>query len=133
VEGNVIVPLFAMPPPEVILFWPIGFLLVLLIAGLFVTATRTRGKRGEQDRRAGLGCMAIFCGPLVGAALAWLGNTLGNVHPADVKYTYTVLTFIGGIAGLFAGIAFGITGLLCRRDSSGKAVPAKPVDVTDEL
>jgi len=128
-----IVPLFAMPPPEVLWVSAVGFMLVLLLVCLFVTATRARGKRSESDRRAGLGLLAIFCGPLIGAFLAWLANILGNVHPADVGYTYTVLTEIGGIAGLVAGVFFAITGLLCPRDSSGKAVSAKPVDVADEL
>jgi len=130
-----IVPLFAMPPDEALfvqILLAIGLLLALLIAGLFVTATRTRGKRSEQDRRAGLGLMAILCGPLVGASLAWLVNTLGDVHPADVGFTYAKCTVIGGIAGVLAGVAFGITGLLCPRDSSGKAVPTKPEDVTSD-
>jgi hypothetical protein len=128
-----VVPLFAMPPPLVILIWPTGFLLVLLIASRFVTATRTDGKRSEQNRRAALGLMAIFCGPLVGAFLAWLGNTLGDVHPADVGYTYCVFSVIGGIAGLLAGIAFGITALLSPRNLNGKSVPAKSLDDTGEL
>jgi len=127
-----IVPLFAMPPPGVLLVSAVGIWLVLLIAELFVTATRTRGKRSEQRRRAGLGILAILCGPLIGAFLAWLANILGNVHPADVGYSYTVFTVIGGIAGLIAGVVFAISGLLCPGDSSGKAVPAKPVDVIDE-
>jgi hypothetical protein len=29
-----VVPLFAMPPPQILIIWPIGFLFVLLIAGL---------------------------------------------------------------------------------------------------
>jgi multidrug transporter EmrE-like cation transporter len=122
-----------MPGPYLLWVLPIAFVLVLLIAGLFVTATRTRGKQGEQDRRALLGLVAILGGPLVGASLAFLGNALGNVHPADVGYTYAVFTVIGGIAGLLVGVAFGITGLLTLRGSDGKAVPPKAVDVTDEL
>ena len=62
-----------------------------------------------------------------------MGTTLGEVHPADLESTYAVLIVIGGIAGLFAGVAFGITGLFGPRDPSGKAVPAKPLDVADEL
>ncbi len=127
------VPLFAMPPSGVLKVSAVGCALVLLIAGLFVRATRTRGKRSEQKRRAGLGVLAIFCGPLVGAFLAWLANILGGVHPADVGDTYRQFTVIGGIAGLVAGIFFAMTGLLCLRDSSGKAVPAKPEHVADEL
>ena len=128
-----VVPVFAMPPPSVLLVWPIGFLLVLLIAGLFVNATKIRGKRSEQNRRAGLGLAAILCGPLVGASLALSVNTLGGVHPADVGYNYTVFTVIGAIAGLLTGVAFGITGLLSIGDSSGEAVPSKSVDITDEV
>jgi multidrug transporter EmrE-like cation transporter len=106
---------------------------VLLIAGLFVTATRTRGNQSEQDRRARLGLVAILDVPLVGASFAFLGNVLGDVHPADVGYTYAVFTVIGGFAGLLAGVAFGITGWLTLRDSDGKAVPSKSIDITDEL
>ena len=58
---------------------------------------------------------------------------LGDVHPADVGYTYVVFTVIGGIAGLLAGIAFGITGLLCPRDVSGKGLSARPANLMDEL
>ena len=123
-----VVPLFGMPPPQMLLIWPVGFLFVLLIAGLFVTATRTRAKRSERDRRAGLGLIAILGGPLVGACLAWLTNTLGDVHPLDVRYTYVVFTVIGGIAGMLAGIVFGITGLLCQRDLSGKGVQGGVTD-----
>jgi hypothetical protein len=128
-----VVPLFAMPPPQVLLIWPTGFLFVLLIAGFLVRTTRTRGKRGERARRAGLGLMAIFCGPLVGASLAWLVNTLGDVNPLDVTYNYVVFTVIGGIAGLLAGIVFGMTGLLCPRDPSGKGMQGKSSFVTDDL
>jgi hypothetical protein len=113
--------------------WPTGLLFVLVLAWLLVTATRTRGKLGEQSRRAGLALLAIFCGPLVGAALAWLAHARGGVHPLDVGYTYRVFTVIGGIAGLLGGVVFGITGLLSFREAQGKAVPPKPVDVTDEL
>jgi hypothetical protein len=132
-EGFMVAPIFAMPPPYVLLFLPIGFLLVLLIAGLFLTATRTRRKRSEQHRRAALGLMSIICGPVAGASLAWVAITFGSVHPADVRYTYTVLTVIGGIAGLLGGIAFCITGLLVFRDSGKEAVAGKSMDVTDEL
>jgi hypothetical protein len=128
-----VVPLLAMPPPQMLLIWPIGFLFVLLIAWFLVTATRTRGNLGEQNRRAGLALLTILCGPLVGAALAWLFHTRGDVHPPDVGETYVVFTVIGGVAGLLGGVVFGITGLLSFRDAEGKAVPTKPVDVTDEL
>ena len=117
-----LVPLFAMPGPYLLLALPIGFLLVLLIAGLFVSTTKTRGKRSERNRRAGFGLASIVCGPLVGASLAWMGNTLGNVHPADVGYTYGVCTVIGGIAGLLAGVAFAITGFFAPRDPTTEEV-----------
>jgi hypothetical protein len=128
-----VVPLFAMPPPGVLLVAAAGIGFVLLIASLFVTATRTRGKQSEQYRRARLGLAAILGGPLVGASFAFLGNLLGDVHPADVGYTYRVFTIIGGIAGLLAGVAFGITGLLTPQGSDGKAVSSKSVDFTDDL
>jgi hypothetical protein len=128
-----VVSLFAMPPPDVLLSWPIGYLFIILLAGLFVTATRTRGKRSEQNRRVGLALMAILCGPLVGATVAWLGITLGDVVPADVRDIYVVLIFIGCIAGSLAAVAFGLTGLLGPRDSGRKTVTVKRVDLMDEL
>jgi hypothetical protein len=128
-----VVRLFAIPPPYLLLVLPIGFVLVLLIAGVFLTATTIHGKQSEQDRRARRELVAIFCGPLVGPSLAFLANALGNVHPADVEDTCAVFTVIGGIAVLIGGVAFGSTGLLSPRSSDGKAVPSKPVDVTDEL
>jgi hypothetical protein len=111
-EGSVDVSLFAMPPPQVVLVWPIGFLFVLVLAVLFAKATQTRGKRSEHNRRAGLGIMAIICGPVVGASLAWVTDALGGVHPADVGYSYAVFTAIGGIAGTLGAVAFGISGFL---------------------
>jgi hypothetical protein len=128
-----VVPLFAMPPPGVLFVSAAGIGFVLLIASLFVTATRTRGKQSEQYRRARLGLIAILSGPLVGASFAFLGNLLGDVHPADVGYNYRVFTVIGGIAGLLAGVAFGITGLLTLQGSDEKAVQSKSVDDIDEL
>jgi hypothetical protein len=129
-----IVPLFAMPPAGPLFFsWSIGLILVLALVHVFVNATRTPKKRREQNRRAGLGLMAIVCGPLVGASLAWLVNALGDVHPRDVTYTYVVFTVIGGIAGVVAGVVFAITGILCTRDLGGKGISDKSVSVTDEL
>jgi hypothetical protein len=123
-----IVPLFAMPGFGAAVLLLMGFVLALLLASLFVTATKTR-----RNPRAVLGVVAILCGPLVGASLAWLANTLGHVYPADVGFTYSKFTVIGAIAGLLAGVAFGVTALHCRRDSGAKAVPAKLADVRDEL
>ncbi len=118
-----VVPLFAT-----------GFVLLLLIVGLFVTVTKSRGMRSEQERRAGLGLMAILGGPVVGASLAWLGDTLGDVHPADVRFNYVLLSSLGGVAGVMAGVAFAITGLFSPHDSGGQDLPDKPVaDVTDDL
>ncbi len=90
-----VIPVFASPAPEFVLVSSVGVLFVLLVTGLFVKATRTRRKKSEQNRRAGLGLMAIVCGPIVGASLAWVANVLGNVHPADVRYTFAVLTTTG--------------------------------------
>jgi hypothetical protein len=55
------------------------------------------------------------------------------VHPADLRYTYTVFTILGGIAGFVAGLIFAITALFCAQCASEKSVPAKPVDVADEV
>ena len=67
VEGSMVTPLFAMPPPQMLLVWPVGIALVFLFVRLFVgaTARKDRGKKTESDRRAGLGLTAILCGPLV--------------------------------------------------------------------
>jgi hypothetical protein len=128
-----VAPFFGMPPPSVLLFLPIGFLVVLLVAALYLNVTRTRGQKSEQNRRAGLGLMAIICGPLVGASLAGASVALGNVHPADVAHSYAVFSVIGGMAGLLAGIAFYVTGLLVSRDSGGKANAARHADFSNEL
>jgi hypothetical protein len=122
----------AMPPPEMLLIWPAGFLFILVITAIFVTATRKSRKQSEQNRRAGLGITAILCGPLLGACLAWLANQGGYVHPADVKYTYVTLTIIGSIAGFVAGIFFAITALFCPRGSGEKAVLTKSADLLDD-
>ena len=115
------VPLLAVLPPQVLWIWPTGFLLVLVIAGFLVTATRTRAKRSERAREGrASSSWPSSAVPGGGALLAWLGNTLCDVNPLDVAYTYVVFTVIGGIAGLLAGIIFGVTGLLCPRDESGK-------------
>ena len=127
-----VVPLFAMPPP-MLAIWSVAIPVVLLFVALFVSATRTGGRRSEQNRRAMLGLMAILCGPLVGASLAWLGNTLEDVHPANVRYRYVTFTAIGGIAGVVGGVAFAITGLFTTHDSGGKGLSDKPNVVTDEL
>jgi hypothetical protein len=63
------------------------FLFVLLIAWLLVSATRTRGGLGERSRRAGAALLAILCGPLVGAALAWLRLTVGDAEAGREECT----------------------------------------------
>jgi hypothetical protein len=133
VEGVMVGLLLALLPPEMLFIWPIGFLIVLLADRYLVIAMRTREKRGERARRVGLALVAVLCGPLVGVSLACSFHTLGNVHPLNVAYTYVVFTVTGGIAGLLAGSIFGIIGLLCPRDRSGKDKQGKPVGVTDEL
>jgi MFS family permease len=130
------VPLFAMPPPsDVGLVLPLGFVLVLLIVDLFVDATarKSRGPKHEQNRRAGLGLMAILCGPLVGAFLAALADALGNVHLADVVYTYTLFIVFGSIAGFIAGVAFAVTCIFSPREAPAKPGPAKSSESWDDL
>jgi hypothetical protein len=121
---------FAMPPPQMLLVWPAGLIVVFLIVAHFVHATNSKGRveKNEKDRRAWLGLVAILCGPFVGAFLASLGVALGDVHPADVEYTYVVLTVIGGIAGLVAGLAFAVTYLDSAWSAVGKVAPAKKSD-----
>jgi uncharacterized membrane protein len=122
----------AMPPPEMLLIWPAGFVLIFLTTGIFVTATRKPQRKSERNRRAGLGITAILSGPLIGAGLAWLANQAGAVHPADVKFTFIVHIIIGAIAGYCVGIFFAFTAFFCQIDSGGKASPAKPADCSDE-
>ncbi len=124
---------FAMPGRAVILSSYAGFLVVLVVATIFVTATKHRPNRSERNRRAALGITAIRCGPLIGASLACLMNTLGEVHPADVTYTFVMFTIIGSIAGFCAGIFFAITALFCGRNVASKAVPAKAAEFSDDL
>jgi hypothetical protein len=93
----------------------IGSLVVLAFAILLVRATASR--KGERDRRAGLGLLAILAGPLAGAALAGLTQVLGHVHPDDVRYTYITFTSIGGIAGFVAGLFFALTSVLSSNNS----------------
>ena len=125
------VPLFSMAgyPIEV---WPIVFAVLIVVMGAFVAATTRKDRKREQDRRAGLGCAAILCGPLVGAFLAGLTTHLGNVYPADVRFTYTVYIAIGAIAGFLAGCACAVTALLSPREAAGKDSLAKAPDLWDE-
>ncbi len=127
-----IVPRFAAPPPEVVLASQFGFLFVVVIVALFVKAMRTRGI-SKQNRRFGLGQIAILYGPVVGAFLAWAADALGHVRPADVGNTYAVFIVIGGVAGLIGGITFGMTSLLTPPHSEAKAGLTKPVGAMDEL
>jgi MFS family permease len=110
-----------------------SILFVLAIVGIFVAATRQTGTYSERNRRAGLGFMAIVCGPLTGACLAWLASKWDDVHPADVKHTYVVLIVIGAVAGYCVGILFAVTALFCTRKSAGKPISAKPADLADDL
>lgn len=118
-------PLFAIWPPGLMETWIIGGLVVLGAVGLFVRATRVSGR--ERERRAGLGCLALVSGPLLGAALAWLTCTFGDVSPLDVGYTYGVFTIIGGIAGFLGGVAFLLTAMFgpvgagARRDGAASS------------
>ena len=109
----------------------VAFFVALLGTGLLVTATRAHRKGIESKRRTRLGLFAMVCGPLVGATLAWLFNTVDDVNPLDSGYYYLVFTIIGGIAGLLAGLAFWMTTLLCTRDPSGKGVSMGLFDKTN--
>ena len=68
--------MMAMPFSFFLLYLLIIFVLVLLAALLLLNATRTREQQGERNRRTRLGLWAMFCGPLGGALLAFLSNTL---------------------------------------------------------
>jgi hypothetical protein len=130
-----VLPLFAMPPPGTFETQVTGVLLVILMIGAFVTLTakRKREPRAERNRRAGLGLLAICCGPLAGAGLAAVTITTGTVLPLDVAYTYYVFTGIGAFAGFVAGVAFAVTGLFSPRvDWPGKPSFPSP-EPRDEL
>jgi hypothetical protein len=128
-----IVPLFGLLPASYYRILIIGFLLVALLIGLFVRATRNRRAISEKDRRAGLGCLSVLFGPLVGLFLAWLANRLGAVYPSDVGHTYYVFGVIGGLAGLLAGVVFAVTGLFDAGNFKETPVLTKPVGIGDEL
>ena len=113
--------------------WPIIFAVLIVVVGAFLAATRRKDRDQEQDRRAGLGCMAILWGPLVGAFLAGLAIHLGNVHPRDVQFTYYVFIGIGAIAGFMTGCAFAVTSLCSPRAARGKELPAKALEPRDEF
>jgi MFS family permease len=106
--------------------WVVFFTLPIVVACFFVRATTRKDRGKERDRRAGLGLVAILCGPLLGAILAGLATHLGDVHPLDVRYTYWVFISIGAIAGFLTGCAFAVAALFspraaCRKDSLAKA------------
>ena len=113
--------------------WPVVVAVLMAVVGLFVAATTRKDREREQDRRAGLGCAAILCGPLVGVFLAGLATHLGNVHPLDVRFTYTVFIGIGAVAGFITGCAFAVTSFFSPRDSAGKKSQAKARDPWEEF
>lgn len=126
-------PLFAMTPPWTFFICSAFILFILVIAGIFVAATSRSRTRNEQNRRAGLGIMAIVCGPLVGACLAWLTCEWGSVLTADVKHTYAAFIKIGSLAGFIAGTFFAVTATLSIGKVAGKPAMAKPADFVDDL
>jgi hypothetical protein len=93
----------------------VGLLLVLSFAICLVRATASR--KGEGNRRARLGLLAILGGPLAGAALVGLTQAFGYIHPEDIRYSYIIFTLIGGIAGFIAGLFFALTSVLSSNES----------------
>jgi hypothetical protein len=67
--------------------------------------------------------------------LAALVSAFGYVHPADVTWTYFILSILGGLVGIIAGVAFGITALFVfsRQDAGEKGLPHKTADDVNEL
>jgi MFS family permease len=114
-------------------YWVVVFTLPNVLVGVFVRATRRRDREREQDRRAGLGCAAFLGGPLIGVLLAALATHLGDVHPLDVHYTYSVLISMGAIAGFVIGCAFALTSLFAPREARAKESRTKSVQPWDEL
>jgi MFS family permease len=125
-------PLFGLNPPNVYSGMVIGVVVVAIVVGIFVMATAKKDHKAqnERNRRAGLGLLAIICGPIAGAGLACLTCTLGDVHPLDVRNMYVVLTIIGCIAGFIAAIIFAALSLLAPRNPRVKTTAPEP---TDEL
>jgi hypothetical protein len=129
-----VAPLFALQPAGMFEGQLIGILLVILMIGTFVklTANRKRGTGAERNRRAGLGLLAICCGPLAGSGLAALTVAISDVHPLDVAYTYYVFTIIGTFAGFVSGVAFAVSVLFSpQSDGPGKLATKSPVPFDD--
>ena len=130
-----VAPLFALPPPQALTAMRVGIVLVLLTIGIFVkvTASKKRGPRSERNRRAGLGLLAIICGPLAGAGLAALNHAFGDVHPMDITFTYYMFMLLGGLAGFITGMAFAVASVLSPNDRPGDKRSAISTDPWDEL
>ena len=119
---QMVAPLFAMPPPQAFTAMRVGIVLVLLTIGIFVkvTASKKRGPHSERNRRAGLGLLAIICGPLAGAGLAALKHAFGDVHPRDITFTYYMFMLIGGLAGFIIGMVLAVTSVFSPNDRPGE-------------
>jgi energy-converting hydrogenase Eha subunit A len=129
-----VAPLFAMEPPDAFATARIGALFLCVVIGIFVlTANRKGNPQSERNRRAGLGLLAIFCGPLFGAGLAALTIAVGDVPRLDVAHTYYVFTVIGAFAGFVTGVAFAVTCVFSPQVEGASKSPATSPEPWDEL
>jgi multidrug transporter EmrE-like cation transporter len=92
----------------------IAVLVVLAMAAYFVRATASR--KGEQNRRLGLGLAAFLGSPLLAVSLAGLVHAFGHVQPLDVGHVYSSFLGIGTMAGCILGLFFVSTSLLSSND-----------------
>jgi hypothetical protein len=108
------------------------FLFALLFVTVFVGGTARRYKlRGERERRAGLGVLALLGGPLTGLALAFLSMSFSPVNPLDVGYTYGLFTGLGATVGVIVAFCCLLTDLLAPARAGGKVPPLNPPALWD--
>lgn len=85
-----------------------------------------REKAGANRPRLRLGCVAVFCGPLLGLLFAGLYFAVEDVNPLDVWYALTQFLAIGSFVGILVGSIVGVWELSappqnpCSRSGEGK-------------
>lgn len=120
--------LFAVPPPEILLVFPLGVVAVVLIASLLVAYSSRREvgrKQGRIQRGIHAGGFAFLCllaGPLVGLAFGWILTRIDPPNPKDLAHLIVSMTVLGCIAGFLGAGIFAIVG----RSGSDDAETMKP-------
>ncbi len=118
-------PIISLLSPRGLLVQWVGLFAVFAAAVMFVWRTRTR--RNERNRRAGLGIASIIGGPLVGLGLAFLVETSGEVLPMDLIYNRWLFGIVGTVAGIMAAIFFASSAALATNETKPPKFP------TDDL